>query len=118
MPHPKEHVIAQVLVFQFTCDIVPGKVLKNKFHVVLFAGAPSPDVSFLRQYFAENPILDLKTFVQKQGETYYEGAPTRQTLGDVDLVVLAGWPLASTVSAPGNVVRCLCRTDRMECAGL
>lgn len=81
------------------------RVLKNKFHVVLFAGAPSSDVSFLEQWFATNPSLQLSTFIQKQGAEYYEGTPTREKLGSVDLVILAGWPIASTSDASIALVR-------------
>lgn len=72
------------------------KVLKNKFHVVLFAGAPSPDVSFIEQFFSQNPSLRLSTYIQKEGATFYEGNPSRDSLGTVDLVVLVGFPIAST----------------------
>ncbi len=81
------------------------KVLKNKFHVLLFAGAPSSDVSFLRQFFSENPSLQLTTFIQKQGAEFYEGTPTREKFGQVDLVVLAGFPIASTSDATIALVR-------------
>jgi hypothetical protein len=81
------------------------RVLKNKFHVVLFAGAPSSDVSFLEQFFSENPSLQLSTYIQKQGAEFYEGAPTRDKLGQVDLVVLSGFPVASTSDASLALVR-------------
>ena len=79
-------------------------MLKNKFHVVLFAGAPSSDVSFLQQWFAGNPSLQLSTYIQKQGAVYYDGEPTREKLGAVDLVILAGWPIASTSDASISLV--------------
>jgi len=81
------------------------KVLKNKFHVVLFAGAPSPDVSFLQQFISQNPSLRLSTYIQKEGATFYEGQPTRDSLGDVDLVVLDGFPIASTSDPSIALVR-------------
>src|SRR5579883_322693 len=81
------------------------KVLKNKFHVVLFAGAPSSDVGFLRQFFSENPTLSLSTYIQKQGPEFYEGTPTRDKLGQVDLVVLAGFPIASSSEESIALVR-------------
>jgi len=81
------------------------KVLKNKFHVVLFAGAPSSDVSFLRQFFSENPSLELSTYIQKQGADFYEGTSTREKLGQVDLVVLCGFPIASTSNESMALVR-------------
>ncbi|HET6400714.1 MAG TPA: hypothetical protein VFH95_04865 [Candidatus Kapabacteria bacterium] len=81
------------------------KVLKNKFHVVLFAGAPSPDVSFLEQFFSQNPSLRLSTYIQKEGAAFYEGNPTRDSLGTVDLVVLDGFPIASTSDESIALVR-------------
>ena len=81
------------------------KVLKNKFHAVLFAGAPSPDVSFLEQFFSQNPSLRLSTYIQKEGPTFYEGTPTRDSLGQVDLVVLDGFPIASTSDQSIALVR-------------
>ncbi|HEY3876284.1 MAG TPA: hypothetical protein VGM92_12470, partial [Candidatus Kapabacteria bacterium] len=80
-------------------------VLKNKFHVVLFAGAPSSDVSFLQQFFSENPALQLTTYIQKQGAQFYEGDPTRDKLGTVDLVVLVGFPIASSSESSIALVR-------------
>ncbi len=81
------------------------KVLRNKFHVVLFAGAPSSDVSFLQQFFSANPTLQLSTYIQKQGSSFYEGAPTRDKLGQVDLVVMVGFPIASTSDESLSLVR-------------
>ncbi len=81
------------------------KVLKNKFHVVLFAGAPSSDVSFLQQFFSENPALQLSTYIQKQGAEFYGGTPTREALGTVDLVVLVGFPIASSSEESISMIR-------------
>lgn len=81
------------------------KVLRNKFHVVLFAGAPSSDVSFLRQFISENPSFELSTYIQKQGAEFYEGAPTREKLGQVDLVVLAGFPISSSSDESVSLIR-------------
>ncbi len=80
-------------------------VLKNKFHVVLFAGAPSSDVGFLQQFFSENPALQLTTYIQKQGAQFYDGEPTRDKLGTVDLVVLVGFPIASSSESSISLVR-------------
>src|SRR5437588_9579916 len=81
------------------------KVLKNKFHIVLFAGAPSSDVSFIEQFFSGNPALQFSTYIQKQGAEFYEGAPTREKLGQVDLVVLVGFPSAATSDESITLVR-------------
>lgn len=71
-------------------------VLKNKFHIVLFAGAPSPDVSFVRDYFRARKEIELTTYIQKQGAEFYEGTPTFEKLHDADLVIVIGFPIAST----------------------
>jgi hypothetical protein len=81
------------------------KVLKNKFHIVLFSGAPSSDVGFLRTFFSSNPSLQLSTYIQKEGTEFYEGQPTRDKLGQVDLVVLAGFPIASSSEESIALVR-------------
>jgi hypothetical protein len=81
------------------------KVLKNKFHIVLFAGAPSSDEGFLQQFFSGNPALQLSTYIQKEGAAFYEGPPTREKLGQVDLVVLAGFPIASSSEESIALVR-------------
>lgn len=87
------------------------KVLKNKFHIVLFAGAPSSDVGFLQQFFSATPALQLSTYIQKSGADFYEGAPTRQKLDPVDLVVLVGFPIASSSEESIALVRELLMTE-------
>lgn len=81
------------------------KVLRNKFRVVMFAGAPSSDVSFLRQYYTSNPSVELVTFIQKSGSEFYEGPPTAEKVKDIDLVVLVGFPIAQTSDQSIALVR-------------
>jgi hypothetical protein len=81
------------------------KVLRNKFRVAMFAGAPSSDVSFLRQYYTSNPSVELITFIQKAGSEFYEGAPTADRLKDIDLVVLVGYPIAQSSDQSIALVR-------------
>ncbi|HET6511894.1 MAG TPA: hypothetical protein VFH43_06860, partial [Candidatus Kapabacteria bacterium] len=81
------------------------KVLRNKFRVAMFAGAPSSDVSFLRQYYTSNPSVELITFIQKAGSEFYEGTPTPEKLRDIDLVVLVGFPIAQTSDQSLALVR-------------
>ncbi|HET6513313.1 MAG TPA: hypothetical protein VFH43_14055 [Candidatus Kapabacteria bacterium] len=87
------------------------KVLRNKFRVALLAGAPSSDVSFLRQYYTSNPSVELVTFIQKSGSEFYEGPPTAEKLRDIDLVVLAGFPIAQTSDQSLALVRQLVTTQ-------
>ena len=87
------------------------RVLKNKFHVVLFAGAPSSDVSFIRSYFEAVPSVELSTFIQKKGADFYEGTPDREKLKQVDLVVLLGFPIAQTSDKTIALVKQLLSTE-------
>lgn len=81
------------------------KVLRNKFRVAMFAGAPSSDVSFLRQYYTSNPSVELITFIQKSGSEFFEGNPTPDRLKDIDMVVLVGYPIAQTSDQSLALVR-------------
>lgn len=81
------------------------RVLKNKFRIAMFAGAPSPDVSFVKAHFESNPSIELSTFIQKQGAQFYEGDPTPDRLKDVDLVLLVGFPIHQTSEETMGIVR-------------
>jgi hypothetical protein len=81
------------------------KVLRNKFKVTLFAGAPSSDVGFVKQFFENNPTYELKTYIQKKGSEYYEGTPDRTALSATDLVILVGFPIAATSDESVSIVR-------------
>jgi hypothetical protein len=80
-------------------------VLKNKFRIVLFAGSPSPDVSFITDYFSARKEIEFVSFVQKQGAEFYEGDPTPEKVKDADLVILIGFPISSTSNEALALVR-------------
>lgn len=68
------------------------KVLKNTFRIVLVAGAPSSDVSFIREFFEGRKEVEFFTYIQKQGPEFYEGAIDAGKVGSADLVILIGYP--------------------------
>jgi hypothetical protein len=68
------------------------KVLKNTFRIVLIAGAPSPDVSFVRDFFEGRKEVEFFTYIQKQGPEFYEGVIDAQKVGSADLIILIGYP--------------------------
>jgi len=72
------------------------KVLKSKIKVLLFAGAPSPDVSFIRQAIENDKNIEVKTFIQKSGSEFYEGNFSASTLKDYDCFMLVGFPIYSS----------------------
>ncbi len=72
------------------------KVLKNKRKIAIFAGSPSPDVSFLHNTLKLEKGVEVQLFVQKKGATYYDKEPTPAILKDVEMYFLVGFPIAST----------------------
>lgn len=72
------------------------RVLKNTFRIILFAGAPSSDVSFVRSFYQGRKEIELVTFIGKQGAEFYEGKPTADKVKDADLVILIGYPISAT----------------------
>lgn len=76
-------------------------VLKNKRRIVLIAGAPSADVTFVRSALQRNKDVEIVSFVQKQGAEFYEGLPTAASLADAEACILIGFPIASS---PATIV--------------
>jgi len=74
-------------------------VLKNKRRIVIVAGAPSADVTFVRSALQRNAELEILSFIQKQGAEFYEGVPTTAALADAEACILIGFPIASTPSS-------------------
>lgn len=71
-------------------------VRSNKRTVVVFAGAPSPDVSFLTTLLQQDPTVVVKSFIQKQGGTFYGASPVPADLDGVEAIMMIGFPIAST----------------------
>ncbi|MDZ4744745.1 MAG: hypothetical protein SGJ05_01945 [bacterium] len=91
------------------------KVLKDARTVVLIAGAPSPDVTFIKAALAADPTITVSTHILKQGTEFYEGPPSASVLGDAQAVVLIGFP---TASAPQNVIDMVATAARNGCSML
>jgi hypothetical protein len=72
------------------------KVLKSKMRVLLIAGAPSPDVAFIRRALTEDKNVDLKVLIQKSATEFYEGAFSPSVVTDVDCFLLVGFPLSDS----------------------
>lgn len=81
------------------------RVLKNKRNIALFAGAPSPDVSFIKQALSLEKGVELKDYIQKQGAEFYN-APNQADLNASELIVLVGFPVQST---PASVLDMIAR---------
>ncbi len=79
--------------------VVFVKVLESKIQVVMLAGAPSPDVAFVRRALEADANVELRAFIEKRGGTFYENAPGPAELQSADCIVLVGYP-ASGSDAP------------------
>jgi len=81
------------------------RVLKGKRKIVIFAGSPSPDLTFLRNSFSQEKDIEIKTFVQKQGSEYYDVAPTQSEIKDAELIVFVGFPIVSTPNSSLDLIK-------------
>lgn len=81
------------------------KVLKNTFRIVLIAGAPSSDVSFIRNFYSGRKEIELITYIGKQGAGFYEGQFSSEKVSRADLVILIGYPIAETTSEQMNILK-------------
>lgn len=77
------------------------RIRKNKKRIVLFAGAPSPDVAFIKSAVTQDPTLELVTFIHREGSTFYEGQPSPASMSDATAIILVGFPTAFT---PKNLI--------------
>ena len=72
------------------------RVLRSRIRVALFAGAPFPDVAAVRQAIAEDPQMEVRSFVQKSPGVYMgEGTP-ESAVDSADCVAFVGFPSALT----------------------
>jgi hypothetical protein len=81
------------------------RVRSGKQHIVILAGAPSPDLAVLRQTLAGNPGFRVSGYTQLPGGTFLDGPPSAGTLDSADCLVLVGMPTASTTRATHDALR-------------
>ncbi len=79
------------------------RVLQQTQRVLLLAAAPHPDVGILRTLIGQNGTREVHSFVQKNRNSFYEGA-LPASLDEYALIVLAGYPGRGTDSAPADRV--------------
>ena len=84
------------------------KVLKNKIKVSIIAGAPTHDVSFIKNALLADGNIDVKTFVQKVEGDFYEGALDTKQLEESECIYLIGFPQSNSrqnvIEAIKNVI--------------
>lgn len=72
------------------------RVLKSKLRLAIFAGSAYPDVAAVRQAAAEDPQLEVRSFVQKAPGAFAGEAPTDGAIDSADCIVFVGFPSALT----------------------
>lgn len=80
-------------------------VLSDKRKIVLFAGAPSPDVAFIRSVYEADKSVQVKSYIQKQGADFYDEAPSAAALRDAEVIVFIGFPIQSTPQSALQLVQ-------------
>ena len=99
------------LTLRNNTEIFALQVLERERQILLLAGAPSPDVSFIRQHLDENPDTDLvvRTLKGTPDGAYYEGT-LEESLEEIDLIILVGYP--SSGASPGDIDRVVARVEQ------
>ncbi|MFP4529204.1 MAG: hypothetical protein ACLFQX_11680 [Candidatus Kapaibacterium sp.] len=86
-------------------------VLKNKRRIALFAGAPSADVSFLRNHIKNDKSITLDAYIQRNGPQFYE-QPTAQSLAEAEMIIMVGFPVSTTPEDALNMIASELRKDK------
>lgn len=72
------------------------KVLKSKMKIVVFAGAPSADVSRVQQVLKKDKNIEAKFYIQKVGNTWYDSSPDQRAIMEADCIFFVGFPIRQT----------------------
>ncbi len=81
------------------------RILKSKLHSLIIAGAPSPDLSIIRQTLAEEKNISVWSFTQHMQGGFYEGPLSLAIVDSADCIVLIGFPNAFTNAATLDILR-------------
>ncbi len=73
-------------------------IFKSKVQIMLIAGTPSPDVSFLRRALAGDRF-EIISLIQKTRNQFYQPPPDADSLAAIDMFVLLDFPNAATPAA-------------------
>ncbi len=75
------------------------KVLKSKMRLLLIAGAPNPDVTFVRRALESDKNIEAKIFIERGQGQFYEGSLSSKVLDESDCLFLIGFPGATSSSS-------------------
>lgn len=81
------------------------KVLKSRMKILIIAGAPSADFSFLKQTLTADENIKIETFVEKKDGSFYEGKfPAPVQLKQFDGLIMLGFPRRQSRSRTVEIV--------------
>ncbi|MBC8145216.1 MAG: hypothetical protein H7X80_06490, partial [bacterium] len=75
------------------------RVRSDKRRYVLVAGAPSPDVAFVRRVLERDRNITLTTLIERGGGEFMGGTLSPALLRDAEAVIVMGFPTAATSGA-------------------
>ncbi|MEI6091606.1 MAG: hypothetical protein WCR42_14215 [bacterium] len=67
------------------------KVLEDKQKIALFAGAPTPDISFINSVIRRDKGIELKEYIQKSADQFYV-IPTKESISSAETIVMIDFP--------------------------
>jgi len=67
------------------------KVLEDRQKISLFAGAPSPDISFINSVIRHDKGVQLKEYIQKSADQFYT-IPTKESIAESEIIVMVDFP--------------------------
>lgn len=74
------------------------KVLEDKQKIALFAGAPTPDISFINSVIRRDKGIELKEYIQKSSDQFYT-IPTKESISTAEIIVMIDFPNKYTPDA-------------------
>lgn len=77
------------------------RIIKNKKAISIFSSAPSPDVSFIKQYLSQDKEARINLFIQKDGADFYN-KPNANDFNETQLLILINFPNKQTPEAVIN----------------
>lgn len=83
------------LTFDNNRKVFFARVLKSKLRVLML-GVPGPDLSILKQTFAEEKNITVQSFTQHPRGGWLDRRPNRQSIDSADCLVLVGLPTTAT----------------------
>ncbi len=80
------------------------EVTSNKRNIMILAGSPSPDVSFIINTLEQDKGVQINKFIQKDKASFYNRPPNKTDFAKCDIIFMLAFPNAFT---PDNIIAML-----------